>query len=116
MTTLSTVGFGEVQPLDNTGRVFTIVFILMGIGLMFYTATATVLVEAVVAGEVREMLGRRRSGRKVQRMEQHVIVCGFGRVGREIAADLHDHGVGLVVVDESHDALVEAEEHGFTVV
>ena len=49
-------------------------------------------------------------------MEQHVIVCGFGRVGREIAVDLHDHGVGLVVVDQSPDALVEAEEHGFTVV
>ncbi|MBT5775302.1 MAG: potassium channel protein [Dehalococcoidia bacterium] len=114
VTTLSTVGFDEVQPLDTTGRVFTIVFILVGIGLMFYTATA--LVETVVAGEVREMLGRRRSGRKVQRMEQHVIVCGFGRVGREIAVDLHDHGVGLVVVDQSPDALVEAEEHGFTVV
>ena len=114
VTTLSTVGFDEVQPLDTSGRVFTIVFILVGIGLMFYTATA--LVETVVAGEVREMLGRRRSGRKVQRMEQHVIVCGFGRVGREIAVDLHDHGVGLVVVDQSHDALVEAEEHGFTVV
>ncbi len=114
VTTLSTVGFDEVQPLDTTGRVFTIVFILVGIGLMFYTATA--LVETVVAGEVREMLGRRRSGRKVQRMEQHVIVCGFGRVGREIAVDLHDHGVGLVVVDQSHDALVEAEEHGFAVV
>ena len=114
VTTLSTVGFDEVRPLDTSGRVFTIVFILVGIGLMFYTATA--LVETVVAGEVREMLGRRRSGRKVQRMEQHVIVCGFGRVGREIAVDLHDHGVGLVVVDQSHDALVEAEEHGFAVV
>ena len=114
VTTLSTVGFEEVQPLDSSGRVFTIVFILTGIGLMFYTATA--LVEAVVAGEVREMLGRRRSSRKVQRMEQHVIVCGFGRVGREIALDLHGHGVPLVVVDQSHDALVEAEERGFPVV
>ena len=114
VTTLSTVGFDEVRPLDDSGRVFTIVYILAGIGLMFYTATA--LVETVVAGEVREMLGRRRSGRKVQRMERHVIVCGFGRVGREIAVDLNDHGVAFAVVDQSHDALVEAEERGFTVV
>ena len=86
VTTLSTVGFSEVNPLDTSGRIFTIVFILSGLGLMFYTATA--IVEVVIAGELRTLLGRQRSGRRVRRMERHVIVCGFGRVGQEIAADL----------------------------
>lgn len=114
VTTLSTVGFDEVRPLDDSGRIFTIVFILVGIGLMFYTATA--LVETVVAGEVREMLGRRRSGRKVQRMEQHVILCGFGRVGQEIASEFERRGVDFVVVDRDQPAIDEATERGFPAV
>ncbi|MDA0351345.1 MAG: potassium channel protein [Chloroflexi bacterium] len=114
VTTLSTVGYSEVRPLDTSGRVFTMVFILAGLGLMFYTATA--VVEVVVAGEVRSLLGRQRSGRKVRRMERHVIVCGFGRVGQEIAIDLKSHRVEFVVVDNNPGALREATELGFTVV
>lgn len=111
--TLSTVGYEEVHPLDDSGRVFTIVFILTGIGLMFYTATA--LVELVVAGEIRDMLGRRRTERRVRRMENHVIVCGYGRVGQEIAHELAEHHVEHVVVDQRADVLIEAKEAGAAV-
>lgn len=111
--TLSTVGYEEVRPLDDSGRVFTIVFILTGIGLMFYTATA--LVELVVAGEIRDMLGRRRTERRVRRMENHVIVCGYGRVGQEIAHELAEHHVEHVVVDQRAEVLIEAKEAGAAV-
>ena len=114
VTTLSTVGFSEVRPLDTSGRIFTIGFILFGIGLMFYTATA--IVEAVVAGEVRDLLGRRRTGRRVQRMENHVIVCGYGRVGREIATELADHGVAFLVIDQQAAVVADAAESGAAVV
>jgi len=114
VTTLSTVGFSEVQPLDTSGRIFTIAYILGGIGLMFYVGGA--LVEMVVAGEVREMLGRRRSGRRVQRMEQHVILCGFGRVGQEIAAEFERRGVEFLVVDRDQSAIDDASGRGFAVV
>lgn len=112
--TLSTVGYEEVEPLGDRGRVFTIFFIFAGIGLMFYTATA--LVELVVAGELREMLGRRRTGRRVQRMQNHVIVCGYGRVGQEIAHELADHDVEHIVVDMRPEALEVATADGATVV
>ncbi len=102
--TLSTVGYAEVHPLDDSGRVFTIFFIL--VGLMLYTATA--LVELVVAGEVREMLGRRRTGRRVRRMESHVIVCGYGRVGQEIASQLAEHSVEHLIVDRDPEAIEKA--------
>ena len=108
--TLSTVGYEEVEPLDSGGRIFTIFFILAGIGLMFYTATA--IVELVVAGEVRELVGRRRSGRRVERMQNHVIVCGYGRVGQKIAAELTQHGVEHVVVDTQAEALDAASRAG----
>lgn len=114
VVTLSTVGYAEVRPLDDSGRIFTIFFIFAGIGLMLYTATA--LVELVVAGEIRDMLGRRRTGRRVKRMEHHVIVCGYGRVGREIARQLADHGVEYVVVDRSHEAADQATADGAAVV
>ena len=104
--TLSTVGYAEVHPLDDSGRVFTIFFILAGSGLMLYTATA--LVELVVAGEVREMLGRRRTGRRVRRMESHVIVCGYGRVGQEIASQLAEHSVECLIVDRDPEAIEKA--------
>ncbi len=114
VVTLSTVGYEEVQPLDDSGRIFTIVFILAGIGLMFYTATA--IVELVVAGEVGELVGRRRSGRRVQRMQNHVIVCGYGRVGQKITSELTEHGVEHVVVDMRREALDAASHAGSAVV
>ena len=113
VVTLSTVGYEEVQPLDDGGRIFTIVFILAGIGLMFYTATA--LIDVVVAGEIRDMLGRRRTSRRVRRMENHVIVCGFGRVGQEIATQLSEHGVAYVVVDQRSEVLENATANGSAV-
>lgn len=111
--TLSTVGYAEVEPLDDSGRIFTIGFILTGIGLMLYVATA--LVELVVAGEIREMLGRRRSERRVQRMENHVIVCGYGRVGLRIASELNERGVECIVVDLRPEALEAASALGVEV-
>ncbi len=111
--TLSTVGFAEVEPLDDSGRIFTIGFILAGIGLMLYVASA--LVEFVVAGEIRAMVGRRRSQRRVQRMENHVIVCGYGRVGIRIASELSQRGVDVVIVDTSSEALEAASETGAAV-
>ena len=80
--TLTTVGFGEVEPLDPGGRVFTIFYIFIGVGLLFWDLTA--LVDVVVLGPVADSLGLRREAGKVRRMQQHYIVCGFGRVGREV--------------------------------
>jgi voltage-gated potassium channel len=111
--TLSTVGYEETEPLDSGGRIFTIFFILAGIGLMFYTATA--VVELVVAGEVRDLLGRRRTGRRVDRMENHVIVCGYGRVGQKITDELSEHGVDHVVVDMRAEAVDAAASAGTAV-
>jgi voltage-gated potassium channel len=75
--TVSTVGFEEVQPLDTSGRIFTMVFILFGIGIMFYVASA--IVDELVLGRVVEALGGARRNRRLQHMHDHYVICGYGR-------------------------------------
>nr|HRC61829.1 potassium channel family protein [Dehalococcoidia bacterium] len=100
VTTITTVGYREVHPLDTSGRLFTMVYLLGGVGVVFYTAVA--LVEAAVAGDIAEALGGARLSRKVGRMQDHIVLCGFGRVGEEIARQLRGRkgSPQLVVIDK----------------
>lgn len=110
VTTLSTVGFDEVKPLDTSGRIFTIVFILTGIGVMFYVAGS--IVEELVVGGLAEALGGRRMSRKAHRMREHFIVCGFGRVGREVTRIAIERGEPVIVVDQDPQRVEAAREMG----
>lgn len=114
VTTVSTVGFEEVEPLDTSGQIFTIAYILVGIGLMFYVATA--IVETVVVGGLTERFGLRRASRRVQQMDHHFIICGYGRVGREIASDLQARRERFVIVDQDDERLAPARAEGIPVV
>lgn len=101
VTTVATVGFGEVEPLTPAGQVFTMVLIVLGVGTVFWTLG--VLIEALVEGELSEVFGRRRMERRIESMRDHVVVCGWGRVGREIAHLIGASGRGVVVVDVDPD-------------
>jgi len=83
VTTVTTVGFREVRPLDEAGKAFTIVLILVGVGTALYTLT--VLLEALIEGHLRLALKERRMDREIGRMSGHVIIYGWGRVGRASA-------------------------------
>lgn len=100
VTTITTVGYREVHPLDTSGRLFTMAYLLGGVGVLFYTAVT--LVEAAVAGDIAEAVGGRRLSRKVERMQDHIVLCGFGRVGEEIARQLSTRKghPQLVVIDK----------------
>ena len=97
VTTVATVGFREVRPLDDTGKVFTIGLILVGVGTALYTFS--VVLETLIEGDLIELFGRRRMQRRIDAMNGHVIVCGWGRVGRAIVEQLTADGVELVIVD-----------------
>jgi voltage-gated potassium channel len=97
VTTVTTVGFREVQPLSMAGKVFTIVLILLGVGTALYALS--VLIQTLVEGELHDIFGRRRMERRIAELHDHVVVCGWGRVGRAIAKDVAESGVALVVVD-----------------
>jgi voltage-gated potassium channel len=106
VTTVATVGFREVQPLDDAGKVFTIVLILVGVGTALYTFS--VVLETLFEGHLRAVLGRRRMERQIDAMQQHIIVCGWGRVGRAIAEELTAAGADLVVIDRDSTRVSEA--------
>ncbi|HET6967799.1 MAG TPA: potassium channel protein [Ornithinibacter sp.] len=103
VTTVATVGFREVQPLDPVGQVFTMVLILLGVGTVLYNLG--VLVEAVTEGHLREYLWRSRMDRDIAQLRDHVIVCGHGRVGRSATRQLLDTGQQVVVVDSDASRL-----------
>ena len=97
VTTITTVGFREVERLDGAGQVFTIVLILAGVGTALYTLT--VLLEVLVEGHLGEAMERRRMERQIAALHGHVIVCGWGRVGRAAARELDGAGRAVVVID-----------------
>lgn len=110
--TASTVGFEEVRPLDTSGRVFTMLFILLGIGIMFYVAGA--LVEELVAGGAAAALGRGRLNRRIRRMHDHHVICGYGRVGAAVVEELLAHGESPLVIEKDPDRLALAQAAGVT--
>ena len=108
VTTVSTVGFREVEPLSPAGQVFTMVLILVGVGAALYAFG--VLIETFIEGRLNELLGRRRMEQSLASMQDHVIICGWGRVGRSIAAEVTEAGRRLVVV-EVDPSRVETASH-----
>lgn len=95
--TISTVGFGEVIPLSQGGKVFTIFLIMLGTGTLAYTASQ--FIDYVVAGELRNLFGRKKMQNKIEALKDHYILCGFGRMGRIIANLLSDHNLPFVIID-----------------
>jgi voltage-gated potassium channel len=97
VTTVTTVGFREVHPLSTAGKIFTIVLIVLGVGTALYTLG--VIIETLLEGQLPEVFGRRRMERRISGMKDHVVVCGWGRVGKAIARDLVAMGAEALVVD-----------------
>lgn len=107
VTTISTVGFREYGDTDAAWKITTLVVILVGVGAALYTLG--VFLETLVEGRLTDRIERRRTTRRIARMEGHVIVCGWGRVGRTIASHLQGASIDVVVVDNDPGrvALVE---------
>ena len=111
VTTITTIGYGEVKPLGTAGRIFTMVLAIAGIGSLFYTLG--VVMEYLVAARLADPGGRRRMERRIEALRQHVIVAGLGRVGRQAARELHQAGRAFLIVDPGAAAVRQAEEHGY---
>ena len=109
--TFTTVGYDEVRPLSSTGRFFNMFMMVIGVGVMLYILTS--VVQIVVEEEIlRTLFRRRRMKSQLAKLRNHYIVCGFGRVGREVALTLREESVPIVVMDRNPEALTEAEELG----
>lgn len=95
--TLTTIGYGEVHPLSTAGRVFTLGYITVGFGLVGYTFAQ--ITRYVVEGGLRHDLEMRRRRIRMQRLNGHIIVIGYGRLGREVVDELRHRDIPICVVD-----------------
>jgi voltage-gated potassium channel len=110
LITISTVGYGEVHPLSQAGRYFNSFLILFGVSVMFFSVGA--ITQIVIELELQDPFGKRRSKRMIDQLEKHVIVCGFGRVGRSVAHELQSAGAPFVVIDKNEERVERAMAAG----
>jgi voltage-gated potassium channel len=111
---LTTVGFGEVRPLSPAGRVFTTFLILLGVGTVAYGLTTGV--EVLLTSRLGEHLQKRRMTQQIKRLRNHVIVCGYGRVGQSAIDSLRDSNRDVVLIERNAEKAEEAINEGLIVV
>jgi voltage-gated potassium channel len=111
VTTLSTVGYGEIHPLDRVGRIYNMVLILTGMGVLLYVVGS--LARVLIEGEIRAALGKRKLIKHIKRLKNHYIICGFGRIGEIIARQLKERDFSLVIIDKESDLAPRLDELGY---
>jgi voltage-gated potassium channel len=99
LTTITTVGYGEIHPLSRAGRLFNSFLIFFGVSVMFLVFGT--ITQAIIELELQDQYGKRRKKRLMQKMHDHFIVCGFGRVGRNASYELKRSKVPFIVLDRN---------------
>jgi voltage-gated potassium channel len=112
--TVSTVGYGEVRPLGDSGRIFVMVLIVMGVGTILYILTAST--QFMVEGRLKSILGRRSVERTIRSLSDHYIVCGYGRIGALVSEMLIEAGLQLVVIDSDPEIIRRLDADGVSYV
>jgi voltage-gated potassium channel len=102
--TMSTVGFKEVHDLSDAGKIFTIILIILSISI--YAYSITIITSYLLEGEITYLLfGYRLKYRK--KMENHVIICGYGRNGQQAASELEAHNQPFLIIEQTHDTIIK---------
>ena len=108
--TLTTVGYGEVHEVSEAGRLFTIFLIFVGVAFCVYVAGS--VVQFMVEGRIRTILGRRSLDRKIDGLKNHYIVCGYGRIGRILCNKLGKKPIELIVVEKDEELIPTMDKDG----
>jgi len=108
--TMTTVGYGEIHPLDGRARVFNTFYIVVSVSTMLMVIG--VMTREIIEAQLRDVLGRRRARKMLESVKGHYIVCGFGRVGRGAAAELLKAGATVVVLDRDEKRVERAQRAG----
>lgn len=108
------VGYGEVRPINTPAlKLFTILVIIGGTSSTIYIVGG--FIQMITEGEINQVLGKRRMVRTLETIKQHVIICGFGRMGQILARKMIDADIGFVVIDNSSERVEKAEALGYLV-
>ncbi|MFM7427223.1 MAG: potassium channel family protein [Elainella sp.] len=111
--TIFGVGYGEFCPVSPSQRIFTIIVIVAGSSAAVYTIGG--FVQMITEGEIKQALEHRRKAKDLASLEQHTIICGYGRIGQVLARRLHEAKQDFVIVDNNEDRLSSAEENDYRV-
>ena len=106
--TVFTVGYGDFVPIHPSGRVFTVFLVITSVSFVFYTFTK--ITETMIEGELRGLYKRRKMNKEIGRLHDHYIVCGFGRIGKEICKILKEHHRSFLVIEKDEEELRRLEE------
>ena len=105
MITISTVGFAEVHELSDAGKIFTAILIVSSFGTFAFAISS--ITTYLVGGEYKKYFKEYKTSKKLKKMENHVIICGFGRVGKQVAEDLKSHGDYFIVLENDENVIAE---------
>jgi voltage-gated potassium channel len=114
ITTITTVGYQELKPLNHAGRVFNSFLILFGVSAMFLAVGA--MTQTIIELELQDRYGKRRMRRMIKHLNNHFIVCGFGRVGRNASYEFQRANVPFLVIDRSEQRVEKAVNAGMLAV
>jgi voltage-gated potassium channel len=106
--TLTTVGYGEVRPLDEEGRLFTILLIMLGAGFVAYNLAY--FTQLLLDGNLLELYRRSRVRKNLEQVKGHYIICGYGQMGQIVARELIKHKVPVVVIENDEAAIARLQE------
>ncbi len=112
--TIATVGYGDLVPIHPAGKIFTVVLVFSGAGLVMYTISK--VTEAMVEGSLKKILERRKMDKKIAALNDHYIICGYGRIGQVICNLLHEAGRGFLVIERDPEVVREIDNHGYIAV
>lgn len=111
LISITTVGFSEVHQMSPSGRIFTMGVVFLGVSFFLYVAGS--LVQFMVEGRIREIMGRRKLNSKIAKLKNHYIVCGYGRIGRVLCKHfMADPRLTLVVIEKDLERISEMESDG----
>ena len=114
LITMTTVGYSEIHPLSRAGRVFNSFLIFFGVTTIFIAIGA--MTQTIIELEFGDAIGKRRNKRMIDKLKDHFIICGYGRVGRGAAEELQHAGAPFVVVDSDPDRVERAMTAGMLAV
>jgi voltage-gated potassium channel len=114
LTTMTTVGYGEIHPLSRAGRMFNSFLIFFGVTTIFIAIGA--MTQTIIELEFGDVIGKRRNKRMIEKLKDHYIICGFGRVGRGATEELRHAGAPFVVVDNDPQRVERAMTAGMLAV
>jgi voltage-gated potassium channel len=108
--TLATVGYGEVHEISSEGRLFTVVLIFLGVGFFLYVVGN--VIQFLVEGRIRHVLGRRILDKQIRKLNNHFIICGYGRMGRALCGFLVQKYLDVVVIEQNLDRAPVMDKDG----